>query len=449
MSIAIAAGLFFGSFIIASSASATMENQGKRPWTFMVYGAVDNSADGAIIEFLDQVRAAIDDDPGIELLLFIDRSKTHLKRKTYLGEDFTGTRLYRLCSNSVERLSGGDQFPEITPEKDGDVNSADATNLQRFIAWGKSHYPAQRFGLMIYSHADGKGMCPDARTGERMGIPEVTEKVGRKEKVDFLALELCQMGGIEIAYQWRPGNGSFEADVLVAIPNIGPPLNWERAFARIRSPGHKSDSGPTIDPTAMTAADFGRLVIEEGYRGRQISRATEKLPSKESAGCYNLSKVDAVKRTVDALSAELGRIDSKSIVLKLRGTASDDSAFHYSQDGSYVDLFDLCKRISRCQELSLGARLAAKDAMIAIERFIIASFGMDGYKGFQPGKHGVFIVLPSGEPGCWRSFRWYSPNRGNSKNEGGWSFLKDIEIPQSKDLTTWYKLLKSWFSDKP
>ncbi len=63
---------------------------------------------------------------------------------------------------------------------------------------------------------------PDDRTGSAMGIAEVTDKIGVKERVDFLALELCNMGGIEIAYQWRPGNGGFEADVLLAIPNAGP-----------------------------------------------------------------------------------------------------------------------------------------------------------------------------------------------------------------------------------
>ena len=74
-----------------------------------------------------------------------------------------------------------------------------------------------------------------------MGIAEVTDKIGVEERVDFLALELCNMGGAEIAYQWRPGNGRFEADVLLAIPNAGPPLDWHRAFSRIRSPGHASE----------------------------------------------------------------------------------------------------------------------------------------------------------------------------------------------------------------
>src|SRR5262249_17023303 len=122
--------------------------EAKRPWTILVYGAVDNSADGGLIALLDKMRQAIDDDPRIELLLFIDRNRKPGKGATYLGDDFTTTRLYRLRKNSAERLSGGAEFPEITLNKDAKLNSADATSLGRFIAWGKAHYSARRYGLM-------------------------------------------------------------------------------------------------------------------------------------------------------------------------------------------------------------------------------------------------------------------------------------------------------------
>jgi clostripain len=413
----------------------------QRPWTVMVYGAVDNSADGPLIAFLDQVRRAIDNDPGIELLLFIDRSQKHPKKATYLGDDFTTTRLYRLRKDSVERLTGGHQLPEIKLDNDAKLNSADAANVGRFIAWGKAHYPAQRYALMIYSHADGRSMCPVQPTRDHMGIPELTEKVGAEQRVDFLALELCNMGGIEIAYQWRPGNGRFHADVLLAIPNAGPPLDWDRAFARIRTPGHESTKGPALDPATMTAADFGRLVIEEGYRGRLAN----KHASQESAGCYDLRAAGDVKKAVDALAVNLARTNAKDIILELRG-AGKDGAIRYSSDGSYVDLYDLCARIAGCDRLNAPARESAKHVMQAVERFMIASFGMSGYKGFEPGKNGVFIVLPSGKPDCWKQFRWYTPLAGAGKI-GGWAFLRDGATPSNGVVENWFELLDSWFDE--
>jgi clostripain len=418
----------------------------KRPWTILVYGAADNSADMPLIHFMNQVRRAIDNDPGVELLLFLDRSDKHPKRTTYLGEDFTSTRLYRLRKDSATRLSGAPELPDLTLDKDAKLNSADATNVGRFIAWGKAHYPAQHYALLIYSHANGQSMCPVQRTGDSMGIPELTEKVGARERVDFLALELCGMGGIEIAYQWRPGNGGFEADVLLAIPNAGPPLDWDRVFARIRTPGHEAKKGPAVNPATMSAADFGRLVIEEGQRGRQLSEKRAHHPIHEAAGCYDLHAAGDVKKAVDELSVELARAQAKSIALELRGPGPQGTAINYSDDHAYVDLYDLCRRIAACDRLGEPVRGAARRVMAAVERFMIASFGMSAYKGFEAGKNGVYIVLPSGTPGCWNRFRWYTPLAGPGKT-GRWAFLKDGATPGNGIVENWFELLDSWFDE--
>src|SRR5262245_66624102 len=105
-------------------------------------------------------------------------------------------------------------------------------------------------------------------------------------RVDFLALELCNMGGLEIAYQWRPGNGRFEADVLLAIPNAGPPLDWDRAFGRVRSPGHAPKGGVALDPAKMTAEGFGKLVIGEGRLAREAAGYKTGRGPKASAGWH-------------------------------------------------------------------------------------------------------------------------------------------------------------------
>ncbi len=418
----------------------------KPAWTILLYGAADNSADGHFIEFTDKVRRAIDDDPGIELVMFIDRNERHAKRPTFLGEDFTSTRLYRIKKDSVERLSGGAHFPELTKDNDVNLNSADASTLQRFIAWGKANFPAQRYGLLIYSHADGRTMCPDARTGSEMGIPEVNDKIGVKDRVDFLALELCNMGGIEIAYQWRPGNGGFEADVLLAIPNAGEPLDWDRAFSRIRSPGHATTAGPALDPGKMTAADFGKLVIEEGYRGRQAYEKPGGRGSKESGGCYDLRKAGEVKKAVDAFAVALAKSQSRDLLVELRKGSSESRLISYSNDRSNADLYDLCRRVAASDRFPKPVRSAANDVMKSLQGFIISSFGMSSYQQFEAGKNGVFIVLPSGNPNSWKHYQWYTPNKGVGENYGNWSFLKDGATPGNGVVENWFELLESWFN---
>src|SRR5262249_8580882 len=156
----------------------------------------------------------------------------------------------------------------------------------------------------------------------------------------------------EIAYEWRPAAGGekprFGADVLVAIPNAGPPLDWDRAFARIRSKGHVASplQPPFLDPESMTAADFGKLVMEEGKKGREF--AAERRPERvkhESAGCYDLRQAAAVKQAVDALAVALAaNPDAKDYFMEMRGPGPIGDAMCYDEGGPFIDLYDLCRR---------------------------------------------------------------------------------------------------------
>jgi clostripain len=280
-----------------------------------------------------------------------------------------------------------------------------------------------------------------------MGIPELTDKVTSAGRVDFLALELCNMGGIEIAYQWRPGNGGFEADVLMGIPNAGPPLDWDRAFARLRSPGHAANKGPAMDPTKMSAQDFGRLVVEEGHRGRRTSERPGGRRSRESAGCYDLSKAADVKRAVDVLAVALSKNDAKNTVMELRGkgNGSERPVYDYAGDGSYVDLYDLCRRIETCDRLGTEVRAAAKGVCESLSGFMLGSFGMSGYPGFENRKHGVFIVLPPNSADSWKRFKWYTPLAGTGKDYGRWAFLRDGATAGNGVVENWFELLDQWF----
>jgi hypothetical protein len=46
-----------------------------------------------------------------------------------------------------------------------------------------------------------------------------------------------------------------------------------------------------------------------------------------------------------------------------------------------VDPDDLFRRIAACERLPEGVRERAEGVMAALERFVVASFGMSGYRG--------------------------------------------------------------------
>lgn len=434
--------------VLGVMTSGTMEPAPPpRPWTLLVYGAADNNADGPLQGFLDAVLRAIDDDPGIDVLVLIDRSGEYSSGKELFGEDFSGTRLYRLTKDRAERLSGGDQIPEIRLDRDVELDSADPRLLRRFVQWGKAVSPSRQTGLMIYSHASGESMCPDEDSKHDMGIPALATCDAPPAHVDFLALELCNMGGIEIAYEWspnRPGDSGFSADVLVAIPNAGPPLDWDRAFARIRSPGHATSAkGETIDPANMTAGEFGRLVVEEGRDGRLAASKAGRQVEHEAAACYDLKLAPNVKQVVDGFARALAESDAKSIVMPFR-SGGERLACNYSEGGPYVDLADFARCVANCPDVASEAREQAEAVLEVVDAFVIASFGMSGLKGFQADQDGVFIVLPSLTGGAFRQFEWYSPTPGDKRGFAGWAFLRDGATPGNDEVENWFELVDSW-----
>src|SRR5262249_39897165 len=156
-----------------------------------------------------------------------------------------------------------------------------------------------------------------------------------------------------------------------------------------------------------------------------------------------LRRAGEVKEAVDALAVALSKAESKNILLELRKGGSGSRPIScYSDDGSYVDLYDLCRRVAGSARLPRQARLAAENVMEAVMRFVIASFGMSGYEQFEAGKNGVFIVLPSGR----KHFRWYTPAPGIRPDHGKWSFLKDGATPGNGVVETWFELVDSWFN---
>lgn len=433
-----------GSVAMAANAE---QDPASRPWTLLVYCAIDNNADGPCQRFLESVRAAIDDDPGIDVLLLLDRSAEHSDESALVGEDFTGCRLYRMKRDSCERLAGGEHLPELTLDADPEVDSADPRLLRRFVAWGKATSPAKCTGLLIYSHANGQSMCPDEESRKDMYIPALTDCEAPKVHLEFLALELCNMSGLEIAYQWsprRPGETGFSADVLVAIPNAGPPLDWDRAFARVRSPGHAAKvEGPTFDWNTITPEEFGKLVVAEGQAGRRAARSAGRPMTHEAAACIDLHHAVAAKAAFDAFSRSISESGAKDVFLKLRG-AGEAGVMNYGND-PLVDAFDLCRRAAACEELAAETRAAAKTAMAAMDRLVVLSFGMDGYADFQIGRHGVFVVFPT--PGRWRAFEWYTPFDGPGHDYGRWAFLKDGLTPNDGTVSSWFELIDSWWDD--
>jgi len=416
----------------------------ERAWTFFVYGAADNNADGHMFEFIADLRRTLAGRPGVELILFMDRHEHHSKDARALGEDFTGARLYRLGPDSAERLDGGAEFPAARRDAEWEADSADPATLGQFLRFGKARFPARHHALLIYSHANGITMCPDEATDTEMDVAGLGPDSCAGAEVQWTALELCNMGSFDVACQWRPGRGGFGTDYLVAIPNAGPPLDWARIFAR-------------FDP-AMTPRELSLLAIAEGGAGRRAfaqahpERAAE--VAHEAVAAYDLSAAAAAKSAVGRFAAAAGRDPQARATLEgLRGGLLNYCGGDFRAATAFVDLPDLLAQAAASEKLSDETRAAARAALKAVDALVLDSFAMDGYPGFAPGRNGAFIPFPdgaapvqSGELGrasLWRQYSWYAAWDSAQAHPAG---AGEPEIGSgSRAVASWYQLLDSWY----
>lgn len=442
-----------------------------KAWTILVYGAADNNADDHFQAFLNDVRRAIADDPAFELVVFVDRHAGYSNESATFGEDFTGGRLYRMEARRAQRLDGGEQFPECAADFEPDT--ADPELLQKFLAYGLAHHPARRTALIIYSHANGISMCPDEQSRRDMGIPEMAQVVGAEHAVDWVALELCNMSGIEIAYEWSAFSDGFSTGVLTAIPNAGPPLDWKRIFERVHSPGHPAAAGraDVVDPWTLDARGFGRLAVEEGEKGRlaaaEAGGERAARARHEAAASLDLEHAGAVKEAVDAFAVALAQepdpARARQAMERLRdGGEGTPPVLNYVGDdfrgpGGFVDLYALLERAAACAELTDATRAAARAAMEATDSLVLASFGMPGFAGFVPGKHGVFLHFPAARSFGGLAFgrpagpgrAWYSalPCEQERSHLGEWAWCRDGATRDDRNVQNWFELLDAWFDD--
>lgn len=86
-------------------------------------------------------------------------------------------------------------------------NSADAKSLTSVLKITQTMYPAQEYGLILWSH--GTGWLPQgyysksfgADSGKEMDIMALAKAL--PYKMDFLIFDACLMGGIEVAYELK------------------------------------------------------------------------------------------------------------------------------------------------------------------------------------------------------------------------------------------------------
>ncbi|HBO41535.1 MAG TPA: clostripain [Spirochaetaceae bacterium] len=467
-----------------SSAAATTKS-----WTILYYSDADCDLEDALLVDVAELQAGLKADADINVILLIDRIPLYSSDSLVLGENFEDTRLYRLLPAGYERIAGDDTYlPQITTTSAYEANMGDADTLRRFIAFGKLAYPADHYALFLSNHGGGarsagsgdsaetssvKAVCwDDTDGGDCLYTAELSDVLTEAHSVDLLAFDACLMGTIEVAYQYRPGTGDFNADYLVAsAPTVwGSGFPYTAILERLRPiAGDNGSPDSTLggnelyyDPASLTARQFGAVIVEEQ---KDDSLAAGSGGSGESLALIDLSLVAAAKAELDDLAVLLYAAGEKADTETLRGSLTTVPTLHYfaATDENewvsypYFDLHHLASRLAASANFSAAILDQATALANAVDAAVVHSFGNADYSGFIGGKNGLSVFFPDGdriysspaEP-LWAFQWWYNSIETNVWWTGGHFYGKlaacqDGQNASINAVGNWFELLDAWF----
>ena len=450
---AVVALVFVGHGVCVSAQDAAPA-QKPAPWTVLIYAAVDNDWERPFMRDVRGMRKGLERVKGMEVILLVDRSPRYSRDKPALGEDFAGTRLYRLTGGGAERLGGGQWFPGISRDADGELNTGNARTLRDFVRFGKARYPAIRTALFLVSHGEGMSFCPDETDDDdQMFTAELTDELGPAESVDVLGFDACLMGGAENAYQWRPGPGRFGADYFVASAPVSSSWPYADIFSAL---------GSRFGPKPPKPAELSRLIIDELNKqirsGRSGDRGLER--DLQAWGAFDLKHAAKLKEAVDGLAVGLWKEGEKQDTVALRGSGLKAKTFVYvwpergaDADMPHVDVRHLAERIAKSGSFSKQVRRLASQVADAADAMVLHSVGFDHYKGFKGGQHGLYFVFPDGDKKdrrgrtYWQKIPWYDARKHGRDDDsyGAYAWCSDGSVAGNGKVETWFELMDAWF----
>lgn len=438
--------------------------QEENSWTIMYYAVGSNSSEIDLMSDISEMIEGKSAD-GYEIITLIDRIEGFSNDSTALGENFIDTRLYKLGNGTYERLGGKDLLPQISKTGSFEGNMADAKLLRKFIQYCKVYYPAKQYMLVLRSHGNGMGMCPDAESGsmDRLYPGELQDVLTDAESVDILGLDVCSMAGLENLYEWRPGRKAFSADYVIASAPISGAWAYDQIFKRLQTdatsnPGEgdsyfNGGKEENLDPNTMTALEFSALIFEEIYDSQGWA----------SWGLFDNTKIGSVKQKMDELARLLAKEDKATVYKLIESTLAYSHSPNANAEAAqlafpYIDPYHFYKQIGKETSISETARLKAMALCSAIDELVVHSYYGAGFlptsDDFEEGRCGAYQIVPlgnkvytpTGRP-FWAHTNWFSPKDLKNMNDsyGLYDWCLDGGIAGNKRVDNFYEYLDFLF----
>jgi hypothetical protein len=205
----------------------------KRSWTVLVYMVADHKEEGATLldSFAEEELRAIAnaaDLTDMHVAVQVDFTK--------LPGTFRGTMVPSecacdngsVCSDSeledarvFEKWSEGDKSITLCHGKE--TNAADPNVLARFLKWGRTVCPAQRYAILFWGHSFGPmGLFLDGGT---VSLPRVAKTIDGAflGAADVVLFKDCLMNTLETAYEMQGvAKYAIGSQALIPIKGVWP-----------------------------------------------------------------------------------------------------------------------------------------------------------------------------------------------------------------------------------
>lgn len=441
-------------------------SQTQKNWTIMYYAVGSNSSETDLMSDIDEMKKGKKSN-DFNLITLIDRVEGFSNDSLTLDGNFTDTRLYEINYEAYQRLDGKEFFPKINTTKSIEVNMADALTLKKFIQYCKKYYPASHYMVVLRSHGNGVGMCPDAEGGEmdRLYPGEISAVLTKEESVDILGLDVCSMAGLENLYQWRPKNKSFSTDFVIASAPLSGAWAYDAILNRLSNNENSDESSElnyfdggkeeNLNPKNMTPLDFSSLIIEEVYDNQRWA----------SWGLFDNTKVAKVKDKTDE-AAKLLTNGNKDFILAI--IKNSLGYYHNTNDDieiaqltfPYIDAYHFWDQVANHSSFSIEIRAKANEVCKSIDELVLYSYYGRGYlpetKSFYNGKSGVYQIIPNGRSVFsstgrifWSHCNWFHPDdKSTDQNSyGQYDWCIDGAIRANKQVDNFFEFLDYLFDE--
>jgi hypothetical protein len=364
---------------------------GDAKWTFLVYLDADNNLEpDGLDDFIEM--ASVGSSKDIHIVVQMDRGGYS---SAYGG--WKNTRRFMIQKNNT---------PSVTPVQDmGELNMGDPAVLQDFVEWGITHYPAQRYALVLWNHGGGwrermdlvtqrvsnmrgsraqytesdalKAVCWDETSGDdplymyelKQALTgakaSVDARTGTSTKLDLVGFDACLMGMIEVAYELRDLTG-----YMVGSEDTEPGAGWP--YNTILT---QLSSSPSMSPS-----DLAGMIVQKYYSSYPASSAT-------TQSALDLSKLSALVTAIDDFT---GKANTEWANLK----TARASAKQFHPIAGYnsfwgVDIVDLFGKI-QVQVASTDIKTACANVQNASRQAVISELHGTG----DNGSNGLAIYFP-------------------------------------------------------